>query len=1304
LAVQAGTTIQLTIGSNCNVAASGICFANGVNLYDYNNGAALKTDGQFAAQDLFATGSLTFGAFSLTNFTTPSGATVPTKINIPLFQLGAYEQLIALGLESNSAVTSRAITVFDARPTPNPVLYPGGNQPAIGVISPDESNIFGLSWQGASTTGYLYVGGGGGITLRSGGNQLASWNSGGAATFKTASPVTNAFQLLDDNNISYLQADSANHRLAVGIATAPAYTLDVGGDVNISTGSVYRVNGTAGATQTCTGGQVLQAASVVGGIITGTPACGASAGSGINNSTSLQTAANFNVQSAATTSVTGQIRAIASQTADLLDFENSSGTVLSGFTASGALQGGNGSGTNGAGSNLVLAGGQGTGTGNGGDINFQIAKPGTTSGSTANSESTVFSLSGNNGAALLQNATDSTTAFQIQNAAGSSMLNFDTTSGTLSVLGTSLNYIGGTDANGTSNGGTGSIAANGVAVSGQYEYTVSAGSNASCSATAGGATGCELKAFNITNPSAPVYLGGADSTGSTNSGTGGSSFTSIAISGHYAYVTQTGSNTGCGGTAGGAIGCEFKVFDISNPAAPTYVAGIDANGTLNSGGGSINFNSVAISGNDAYIASAANNSAACSQTTPSIGCELKVFDISTPTAPSYIGGADASGSTNSGSASTQSFDSVAVSGNYAYVAATGNATVCSSSAGSALGCELKDFDISTPSAPTYLGGADATGSANVGGASNTFNSVAASGGYVYVATASNNTYACGAAGNRGFGCELQAYDVSNPANPMYAGGADASGLTNSGTAAAAVSFNDVTAAGGYVYVAASNNSTACSGAAGNAIGCELQQYNVTNPAAPTYAAGVDASGSTNSGTGTVQFNMVTVSGQNIYVASNASGTTCSATAGTAIGCEVKIFGNSGIQTTGLLSNSLETTALQVDGSGQIFGSLTVGQSLRVNGDALFQDSTSSTSAFQVQDVYGQTVFDVDTVNNRVCINATSCTNTLGVSGTIGASGSITANTTPDISETIPASADVTPGDVVSAGPDGNVDAVRSSVPYDPTTIGVISDGTSSFRINSNGGSADAPDTGKYLVLAGRVPVHVTDENGPIEPGDYLTTSSTPGYAMKATHAGPTIGKALAAFDGTSGTVMTQTNLSYYAGPSGADSVQNGGNATLSELTVGGMTNLAGLNVSGAAALNSLTVTGSATIGSLTVTGSASFAGNITVGGHIITSGGAPTVQAQAAAGAGAACTVTGNDTGGSITITTGSSGLTEGQECILTFNNDFGAAPNPVIAPRNKVSAQAQAFVDADARAMIIEFSNMPAANTTYTFNYFNTQ
>ncbi len=51
-----------------------------------------------------------------------------------------------------------------------------------------------------------------------------------------------------------------------------------------------------------------------------------------------------------------------------------------------------------------------------------------------------------------------------------------------------------------------------------------------------------------------------------------------------------------------------------------------------------------------------------------------------------------------------------------------------------------------------------------------------------------------------------------------------------------------------------------------------------------------------------------------------------------------------------------------------------------------------------------------------------------------------------------------------------------------------------------------------VALSGRVPVIVSTENGPIKPGDYLTTSTIPGVAMKATKGGSIIGTAMAVFD------------------------------------------------------------------------------------------------------------------------------------------------------------------------------------------------
>jgi hypothetical protein len=56
----------------------------------------------------------------------------------------------------------------------------------------------------------------------------------------------------------------------------------------------------------------------------------------------------------------------------------------------------------------------------------------------------------------------------------------------------------------------------------------------------------------------------------------------------------------------------------------------------------------------------------------------------------------------------------------------------------------------------------------------------------------------------------------------------------------------------------------------------------------------------------------------------------------------------------------------------------------------------------------------------------------------------------------------------------------------------------------------ATSTHPYPVaLKGRIKVKITNENGPVQPGDYLTSSGLlPGYAMKATRSGVVIGQVL----------------------------------------------------------------------------------------------------------------------------------------------------------------------------------------------------
>ncbi len=101
------------------------------------------------------------------------------------------------------------------------------------------------------------------------------------------------------------------------------------------------------------------------------------------------------------------------------------------------------------------------------------------------------------------------------------------------------------------------------------------------------------------------------------------------------------------------------------------------------------------------------------------------------------------------------------------------------------------------------------------------------------------------------------------------------------------------------------------------------------------------------------------------------------------------------------------------------------------------------------------------------------------------------------------------GDVVAVDKEASASAyiAKSDKPYQNDVIGIVSTNPG-FRLSQEDGVLENPTK---VALAGRVPVKVSTENGPIERGDYLTSSSTPGVAMKATRPGAVVGKALEEF-------------------------------------------------------------------------------------------------------------------------------------------------------------------------------------------------
>jgi hypothetical protein len=131
---------------------------------------------------------------------------------------------------------------------------------------------------------------------------------------------------------------------------------------------------------------------------------------------------------------------------------------------------------------------------------------------------------------------------------------------------------------------------------------------------------------------------------------------------------------------------------------------------------------------------------------------------------------------------------------------------------------------------------------------------------------------------------------------------------------------------------------------------------------------------------------------------------------------------------------------------------------------------------------------------------------------IAANGAYVAGS--DFAESLPVAGDLAsyePGDVlvISLERPGGVE--KCSQPYDGLVVGVYSTRPGFLGADKDGATEVAADEVPVAVV-GIVPVKVTDENGPIQPGDLLTTSSTAGHAMRCEGLelcfGRTLGKAL----------------------------------------------------------------------------------------------------------------------------------------------------------------------------------------------------
>jgi hypothetical protein len=125
----------------------------------------------------------------------------------------------------------------------------------------------------------------------------------------------------------------------------------------------------------------------------------------------------------------------------------------------------------------------------------------------------------------------------------------------------------------------------------------------------------------------------------------------------------------------------------------------------------------------------------------------------------------------------------------------------------------------------------------------------------------------------------------------------------------------------------------------------------------------------------------------------------------------------------------------------------------------------------------------------------------------------------DIAEYFPSVEQLSAGDVVRIDPERPEHIIKSTSAYENKVLGIVS---------TNPGIILGKKDGYPVALAGRVPVKISPTSSAITPGDYLTTSSQAGYAMKAQASGKVIGQALESWSPDSGkdTVMVFINNTY----------------------------------------------------------------------------------------------------------------------------------------------------------------------------------